>query len=388
MLYRGRCFLMSVFSRSRASSSVRVTIVSRSRKAAQERLGLGPFGPRSEVCRDPLLQGAGFPDVEKLSLVPAEEVDARGIGQILRRARVDHVRQFNADGKAGGRRFGMMMTCVPMYECPYCYTPVEPGTPVCPNCGRELERWQTGFYTRQRPLAREVAHGGLGRGGGGAAPRPRGIRARLSLDMNRSGVASVAAAVFLAAAASARAQTRARSRAATRRSPATSRSASVPRTRRRWTPGNNLGQGNTGISMSTEFADGIRPKIDQAAGFRGPRRGRRANVRQAVPGGGHAPADRRPDAETDARGRSGASSNPDPRAVGVTPGRSRAPSGRGSRREARQLFQNRAPSPPTSSASRGRRCAFARTRRPEARSSAGRPGSRSSRGFPCARGVS
>jgi predicted nucleic acid-binding Zn ribbon protein len=46
-----------------------------------------------------------------------------------------------------------MMNLVPMYECPYCYTPVEPGTPVCPKCGRELERWQTGFYTRQRPLA-------------------------------------------------------------------------------------------------------------------------------------------------------------------------------------------------------------------------------------------
>jgi hypothetical protein len=42
---------------------------------------------------------------------------------------------------------------MPMYECPYCYTPVEPGTPVCPKCNRELERWQTGFYTRQRPLA-------------------------------------------------------------------------------------------------------------------------------------------------------------------------------------------------------------------------------------------
>jgi len=46
-----------------------------------------------------------------------------------------------------------MMARMPMYECPYCYTPVEPGTPVCPNCNRELERWQTGFYTRQRPLA-------------------------------------------------------------------------------------------------------------------------------------------------------------------------------------------------------------------------------------------
>jgi hypothetical protein len=46
-----------------------------------------------------------------------------------------------------------MIRGMPMYECPYCYTPVEPGTPVCPKCNRELERWQTGFYTRQRPLA-------------------------------------------------------------------------------------------------------------------------------------------------------------------------------------------------------------------------------------------
>jgi hypothetical protein len=30
-----------------------------------------------------------------------------------------------------------------------------------------------------------------------------------------------------------------------------------------WTPGNNVGQGNTGISMSTNFSDGLLPKIDK-----------------------------------------------------------------------------------------------------------------------------
>jgi hypothetical protein len=30
-----------------------------------------------------------------------------------------------------------------------------------------------------------------------------------------------------------------------------------------WTPGSNVGQGNTGISMSTNFSDGLVPKIDK-----------------------------------------------------------------------------------------------------------------------------
>jgi hypothetical protein len=30
-----------------------------------------------------------------------------------------------------------------------------------------------------------------------------------------------------------------------------------------WTPGANVGQGNTGISMSTNFADGLLPQIDK-----------------------------------------------------------------------------------------------------------------------------
>ena len=42
-----------------------------------------------------------------------------------------------------------------MNECPYCYTRVEPGTVKCPRCGREIEQWQTGFYTRQ-PLPRKT----------------------------------------------------------------------------------------------------------------------------------------------------------------------------------------------------------------------------------------
>lgn len=36
-----------------------------------------------------------------------------------------------------------------MKECPYCYTAVNLNDAVCPKCGREIERWQTGFYTRQ-----------------------------------------------------------------------------------------------------------------------------------------------------------------------------------------------------------------------------------------------
>jgi hypothetical protein len=36
-----------------------------------------------------------------------------------------------------------------MKECPYCYAAVGPQDSTCPKCGREIERWQTGFYTRQ-----------------------------------------------------------------------------------------------------------------------------------------------------------------------------------------------------------------------------------------------
>jgi hypothetical protein len=36
-----------------------------------------------------------------------------------------------------------------MNECPYCYAAVTPGDVVCGKCGREIARWQTGFYTRQ-----------------------------------------------------------------------------------------------------------------------------------------------------------------------------------------------------------------------------------------------
>jgi predicted amidophosphoribosyltransferase len=37
-----------------------------------------------------------------------------------------------------------------MNECPYCYAAVGATDAVCPRCGKEIERWQTGFYTRQR----------------------------------------------------------------------------------------------------------------------------------------------------------------------------------------------------------------------------------------------
>jgi len=41
-----------------------------------------------------------------------------------------------------------------MKECPYCYAQVGPNEAVCPGCGREIEKWQTGFYTRQKLPAR------------------------------------------------------------------------------------------------------------------------------------------------------------------------------------------------------------------------------------------
>jgi predicted amidophosphoribosyltransferase len=36
-----------------------------------------------------------------------------------------------------------------MIECPYCYKAVKPQDAVCGNCGKPIERWQTGFYSRQ-----------------------------------------------------------------------------------------------------------------------------------------------------------------------------------------------------------------------------------------------
>jgi hypothetical protein len=79
--------------------------------------------------------------------------------------------------------------------------------------------------------------------------------------MNRSGVASVASAVFLAAAASARAQlvpiTRCNSAI-----PCNIPMGLRPADAAAWTPGNNLGQGNTGISVSSGL-DKLQPKIDR-----------------------------------------------------------------------------------------------------------------------------
>lgn len=37
-----------------------------------------------------------------------------------------------------------------MIECPYCYKAVKPEDAVCPHCGKAIERWQTGFYSRQQ----------------------------------------------------------------------------------------------------------------------------------------------------------------------------------------------------------------------------------------------
>ena len=44
-----------------------------------------------------------------------------------------------------------------MKECPYCYAAVGVDDSACPKCGREIERWQTGFYTRQRLPKRKSA---------------------------------------------------------------------------------------------------------------------------------------------------------------------------------------------------------------------------------------
>jgi uncharacterized membrane protein YvbJ len=41
-----------------------------------------------------------------------------------------------------------------MKECPYCYAAVGTEDSVCPKCGKEIEQWQTGFYTRQ-PLPKK-----------------------------------------------------------------------------------------------------------------------------------------------------------------------------------------------------------------------------------------
>jgi predicted amidophosphoribosyltransferase len=42
----------------------------------------------------------------------------------------------------------------PMIECPYCFAAVKPEDPVCSNCGRPIERWRTGFYSRKALPAR------------------------------------------------------------------------------------------------------------------------------------------------------------------------------------------------------------------------------------------
>lgn len=36
-----------------------------------------------------------------------------------------------------------------MNECPYCFARVETTDTECPRCGRKIEQWQTGFYSRQ-----------------------------------------------------------------------------------------------------------------------------------------------------------------------------------------------------------------------------------------------
>src|SRR5262245_37139782 len=120
----------------------------------------------------------------------------------------------------------------------------------------------------------EVAHGRLGGRGCGAAAHSCGFRPRVPLDMN--GIARAAALVLLrmrrmalsamlgvlAAAAPVYAQL----------VPITRCNAAIPcnipcglrpADAAGWTPGNNLGQGNTAMSLSTDFTNGITPKIDK-----------------------------------------------------------------------------------------------------------------------------
>jgi predicted amidophosphoribosyltransferase len=42
-----------------------------------------------------------------------------------------------------------------MNECPYCFARVGPTDIQCPNCGRKIEHWQTGFYSRE-PLPKKT----------------------------------------------------------------------------------------------------------------------------------------------------------------------------------------------------------------------------------------
>jgi hypothetical protein len=87
---------MRVFSSRSASSSVRVEMVSK-------RFLLGPPGAGVEIGSHPLPERQGLPDVEDLSPVAAEEIDARGIRQILRSAaRLDHGDECNPSRRARG----------------------------------------------------------------------------------------------------------------------------------------------------------------------------------------------------------------------------------------------------------------------------------------------
>ena len=36
-----------------------------------------------------------------------------------------------------------------MKECPYCFAKVATTDVTCPNCGRQIQQWRTGFYARQ-----------------------------------------------------------------------------------------------------------------------------------------------------------------------------------------------------------------------------------------------
>ncbi len=78
--------------------------------------------------------------------------------------------------------------------------------------------------------------------------------------MNLRAIAVAALLVFVAAAASAQIVPITRCNAAI---PCNIPYGLRPADAAGWTPGSNVGQGNTGISMSTDFTDGLMPKIDK-----------------------------------------------------------------------------------------------------------------------------
>jgi hypothetical protein len=70
----------------------------------QQGLGLGALAAGPEIGGDALSQGPRLADVEEFALVSPEQVDARGIREILRGAKVGHGLSVNrlARGRCAG----------------------------------------------------------------------------------------------------------------------------------------------------------------------------------------------------------------------------------------------------------------------------------------------